>query len=348
MRRLGENLGFAATLVFVVTKRGILGLRHHPAEGPFLKKCPGLALVLAIAGVYAASFPAPSLAETSPIPPTTDPPWTDPAHGSSLEVLAGQIASRIANRQVTIRCEGEYDWGLLVSRRGGDPNAELGYVSARWYSSGRLSDISGFAEISGNVCLALQNFALAASKPTKCSVSSPQWTTVSTPQRVRVQVTSRVHGRLVHRWVWTTRQVSTMVATQVAGAPQLCYLGNNRAATVMPDSFWSDYRSYAEAILTLAHESIHLGGVVGGQLGNGLLVGDQQAEAKATCYGMQWMPYVAEQLGDTPDDAMAIAQWMVERYYPAYQGSAHPQYWSAECKPGGALDIRAPGSTVWP
>ena len=87
-------------------------------------------------------------------------------------------------------------------------------------------------------------------------------------------------------------------------------------------------RTYAIAILTLAHESIHLSGIVGGTLSNGLAVGDPQAEAKADCYGMQWMPYVAEQLGDTPDDAQAIARYFWDKVYPL-DLTLDPEYWSA-------------------
>ena len=72
-----------------------------------------------------------------------------------------------------------------------------------------------------------------------------------------------------------------------------------------------------------------------------------QAEAKADCYGMQWMPYVAEQLGDTPDDAQAIARWFWDKVYPLSRPT-HPEYWSADCRPGGALDARPAGTTAWP
>ena len=61
---------------------------------------------------------------------------------------------------------------------------------------------------------------------------------------------------------------------------------------------------------------------------------------------MQWMPYVAEQLGDTPDDALAIARYFWDKVYPL--DISHPPYWSADCRPGGALDLHLPGSTSWP
>ena len=41
------------------------------------------------------------------------------------------IASRRrANKQVSVRCEGDTDWASLVARSGGNPNSELGYVAA--------------------------------------------------------------------------------------------------------------------------------------------------------------------------------------------------------------------------
>jgi len=100
-------------------------------------------------------------------------------------------------------------------------------------------------------------------------------------------------------------------------------------------------------MLTLAHESIHLSGVVAGVLSNGVAAGDQQAEAKADCYGMQWVPYVAEQLGDAPDDAQAIADFLWDDLYPLLE-QAQPNYWSGDCHPGGPTDMRPAGSTAWP
>jgi hypothetical protein len=112
-------------------------------------------------------------------------------------------------------------------------------------------------------------------------------------------------------------------------------------------AYWAAYDLDAIAIFTLAHEAIHLGGVVGGTLSNGTAVGDPQAEAKADCYGMQWIPYVAQQLGDTPDDAQAIARYVWDKVYPLSQPT-HPEYWSPDCRPGGALDERPAGATAWP
>jgi hypothetical protein len=80
------------------------------------------------------------------------------------------------------------------------------------------------------------------------------------------------------------------------------------------------------------HESIHLQG--------------DPVEADAECYGMQHLAYAAQQLGDSPDDAAAIAQYYASLLYPSRRTQA-PAYWSPECKPGGALDL-TPNDGVWP
>jgi hypothetical protein len=60
------------------------------------------------------------------------------------------------------------------------------------------------------------------------------------------------------------------------------------------------------------------------------------------------MPYIAEQLGDTADDAQAIAQYFWDRIYPESRPSANWGYWSADCRPGGPLDLRPGTATLWP
>lgn len=283
-------------------------------------------------------------------------PWTDPNHQSALENLAGQIASRIANRSVSVRCEGAYDWQTLATQRGFDPRYELGYVEYTWFTRGGVpfgnATISGFAELSPDVCLPLQNFAVAPAKPTKCSQPITQTVTKLTTQsvqekrkvRVRVTVRGKKVWRTVTKTVTVTKQVPTQVDQQVPGPLAPC-LANSTMLPVSDSTFWPSYQGYAMAMFALAHEAIHLGGAVGGRLSSGYLVGDQQAEAHANCYGLQWIPWVATQLGDTPDDALAIAQYAYTVIYPRYQGSA---YWSADCVPGGAMDIRTDKSAPWP
>ncbi len=267
-------------------------------------------------------------ADTAPILSSPDLPWSDPNHQTPTELLASQIASHIAGRSVTVQCEGQNDWTNLVEQYGGNPGAELGYVGTQWNSAtGQLVSLPNIAMLSADVCLPLQRFASATTKSTTCLASAPAAGTLSAGVRRRAGAAHLPAPR--------------------PAQPGPCYLGGDRTAARMPASFWANYTSDALAILTLAHEAVHLSGVVGGTLASGLAVGDPQAEAKANCYGMQWMPYVAEQLGDSPADAQAIADYFWERIYPLTR-SAAPAYWSADCRPGGALDTRPVGATAWP
>jgi hypothetical protein len=63
---------------------------------------------------------------------------------------------------------------------------------------------------------------------------------------------------------------------------------------------------------------------------------------------MQWMAYIAQQLGATADDAKAIAVYYWDVIYPQYKTGGYNQYWSADCRAGGSLDLHLPGKTSWP
>jgi hypothetical protein len=292
-----------------------------------------LFLAATLAAAVVASAAVSASADTAPVADSPDLPWTNPDHTSPLELLLSQVASRIAGKDVTVRCEGDTDWQKLVVERGGDPNAELGFVGIDYSRrTGALRSVEGFTELSGGkVCLPLKRFAAAAVKPTKCVVTQRVTSTV--------YVSRRVGG--------VATRVPTRVVRKVTAPPAPCYLGNQTIARRMPDAFWDGYWDYANAILTVAHEAVHLGGTVGFRYG-AFVVGDPEAEAKATCWGMQWMAWVAQQLGATADDAHAIALYYWENVYPEYRGGSYASYWSADCRPGGRLDLRLPGAAAWP
>jgi hypothetical protein len=137
------------------------------------------------------------------------------------------------------------------------------------------------------------------------------------------------------------------------GFPALCTDDSDTTcystASDWPVDYLTQYDDAAQALITLAHESIH---VIQGTKGN-VVPADTLVEAQAECSGMQWTAQVAQQLGDTPDDAQTVADYLWLLTYP---GEANPTddyskqhpYWSADCVAGGPLDIRPPGSTVWP
>ena len=329
------------------------------APRPLLLLVPGIALAFAAFGVAVAR------ADTVTLPPGSGLPWTDPQHQGPLEQLAGRIATRIAGRPVTIRCEGDTDWLKLTTDRGVDPTVELGYVGVDVYSrGGRVTNVvpAAFAELSPGTCAALQAFALADPKPTTCQPPVAVTSTVLRPQRVATRVKVDLgpdpkrprKRRTVTRTVWKTIQVPTTVSSQQPGPSVPCFVSGldgsaPRFAIDLSRAAVRAYEDTTEAILTLAHEAVHLGGAVGGATTTGLSYGDPLAEARAECSGMQWMAYVAQQLGGGAADAIAISQlqarWLYpQRNLPGSQGV----YWSADCVAGGALDIRADRTAPWP
>ena len=87
-----------------------------------------------------------------------------------------------------------------------------------------------------------------------------------------------------------------------------------------------------QALESVSHESYHTLGF--------------EAEATAECYGMQSLWYVASRLGASQGEAERLATWYWRYQYPAWRAS-HPEYWSKECRDGGALDLRK-DSHAWP
>lgn len=225
---------------------------------------------------------------------------SDPSAGgvavtSPLESVAGAIASTIAGRTVSVRCEGDTDWQTLASSAGFASSNILGFVS--FYDAQPVD----FAELSPDTCRSLEAFAAATVKPTKCAQTTRR---IVRKNRRRRVVTSAVLGP--------------------------CFVDGREISR--DQSFWDAYFYTASAIQTLVHESQHLKG--------------DPIEAEAECYGMQWIAYAAQQLGDTADDAAAIAQYYATRVYPERQTQT-PEYWSPECREGGALDL-TPNDGNWP
>ena len=82
-------------------------------------------------------------------------------------------------------------------------------------------------------------------------------------------------------------------------------------------------------IVTLAHESWHLRGVV--------------VEAQTQCYAVQTVEHVALRLGVSPTDASLIALRVAADDAAAAPGEYH----SVQCRPGGAYDLH-PKTPDWP
>lgn len=299
-------------------------------------------------------------ADTGVIPDTPDLPWTDPNHLSPLEVLSSQIASQIAGREARVYCNGQTDWDILRAQRS-IPENVWGYVaspgsyyiqSRTWVSS------SPDAKLAPTGCQYLWSFAKAKAKPTKCDASKTVTTshavTVRYKKRVAVKVTRRVKVNgvyvkrrvTVYRQVWRTRREQRTTTTIVPLGRVPCYSTAEPGATVTaPAGGEAEYRNFVFAIMTLAHESIHLFDLTAGKSID-IVATRQAGESRAECLGMQNIARVAVALGDTPDDAAALASYYALKMYPGRQTS-NPDYWSSDCVKDGRLD-QTPGDGVWP
>ena len=82
------------------------------------------------------------------------------------------------------------------------------------------------------------------------------------------------------------------------------------------------------AIVTLAHEAVHLRG--------------EKNEAATQCYAVQLAARTAQRLGAAPGEAAAVGVYALarQRYMPS-------DYQSSECRAGGALDLH-PETAAWP
>jgi len=324
-----------------------------------------VAVVVALLALLAA---APAQADFAAVPAGAAAPGSDPNHATPLELLASRIASTIAGRSVSVRCNDETGWNTIAADVGFDPNAELGVVVSPFYyvETGRFLSSATATDLSPTACSSLQQFAQATAKPTKCRAKTTATKTVTRYRLVTRYRWVTSHGRRTRVAYRVKAPYTATIKQTVLAPPSPCFLGtpvSSGSSTLSecwdhscyavaarePSSFWNVYDQDAQAILALAHEPIHLWQDQAGAA----VPPDTLVESQAECSGMQWMAYVAEQLGDTPDDAQAIATYFWTIGYPSLQSTSDPYsqshpYWSADCVPGGALDIRAAGSTAWP
>ena len=82
----------------------------------------------------------------------------------------------------------------------------------------------------------------------------------------------------------------------------------------------------------ISHESYHLAGYA--------------EEAKAECYGVQSMWYVASRLGAPLAEAKELGHFYWKTVYPLHNAQ-WPYYYSTDCKNRGRLDLR-PADPRWP
>lgn len=313
------------------------------------------ASLVAVGSARAAPLGRTAAADSVTVPPGSPDPWSDPSHHSPLEQLASTVASTMVGRPVAVRCDDQASWTALNPDSG--ESQVLGLVDEPSHSTKTAvtkyryvwayhkvhgtrkryrrkvvyvvvvthADIfTGSAstiELSPQVCGPLQQFAEESTKATKCAPSgAPVPCFIGAP---------------------TTQFPGVCTDTSLA----TCY----SIANEWSDDYYSAYDGYAQALLTLAHESVH---VVQGTVGK-TVPPDSLLESQAECSGLQSMAQVAVALGDSSDDAQQIADyaWLLDYPQEAKLTDAYAMqrpYWSADCVPGGPLDVRPAGTSVWP
>ena len=291
-------------------------------------------------------------ADSSVVPDTPDLPWANPTHESPLELVASRIASEIAGRPVRAYCNTPSEWAALRAL----PDAWGTVPWPRFWTPTLVTwtDSSTRVHLAQIACEHLWGFAKASTKPTKCpasrTVTSTRKVTVRYRARVPVKVTRKVKVNgvwvtkrvTVRKLVWKTRTEERTESTTTEIDPVPCYMPAVGPGVVVRSGDPA-YRYYVYAVHSLAHEIFH---VVDLTAGKPAIIAPAYLESRADCFGLQNIARVALGLGAADDDARSMARYFYELIYPGRQ-SATPDYWSPECRPGGALDL-APATPDWP
>jgi hypothetical protein len=276
----------------------------------------GAAAAIAVSCVLAAGV-ATAAADRSVLPVGGASSSADPAQSSPLEALLTRLATHIAGgRTVALDCYSTAAWSAA------------GYGGA-W---GEYMPANARILLAPQTCAYLAEFAAAPVKPTKCAS-----TVTETAASRAAGIVLGIRPAPLRRPARSTRP----------GAPVPCYRSETRTWLPHPLSTAVPWSDFAWAMLSLGHEAVH---VI--QYGAGLPFAQVEATADsvANCWGMQWIPWIAEQLGDTSDDAAALAHAVFDLLYPELRSapdSVEGPQWSAECRPGGALDLHLDGAAAW-
>ncbi|MBM4363741.1 MAG: hypothetical protein FJ104_13755, partial [Deltaproteobacteria bacterium] len=234
---------------------------------------------------------------------------------SPLERLLGEVAAKVVHRSVEVRCEGETDWKNLGQ------SAEWGYVRFWGYTVGgefRPSYPDSLAELSPQACWNLQQYAKAALKQSKCPTTVEQERTVVRTRRVPEWRTVRTKAGTARKRVWVKRRIPETVTETVPGPPAPC--------ASLPGRPSREYENVVLSLLTVSHEVMHLAGVYD--------------EATAQCHGLQWVAFVARELGADAEDAQSLAAYLFREVYPRAKATPRmAEYYSDECRAGGSLDL---------
>jgi len=204
------------------------------------------------------------------------------------------IARSLSHADVTVACVDSSGWTALAAQYGFDRELTWAVTPLRRVTSTGTSEATGQSFFSPRECRLVEAFLRA---PTERGVrichhgTRPRWRTVKATRAGR-------HAR--------------RVLTHVP------LLGE-----------CDDWGQVLLAVHVLAHESMHLAGVI--------------EEAPADCLGAQVGALVARMLGASSRFARGTAL----EYWRDYYRSQDPRYRSPDCRPGGRLDL-FPDRLGWP
>jgi hypothetical protein len=237
--------------------------------------------------------------------------------------------SELARRQVWSVCASPDEWTQIASVQQFDPNEVWGLTP--FDEAGPLD----FAVISPQACLAASEWTYATDRRAqkwcvtgqKTEYRTETVTTRRTEYRSRVKT---VVKRKKVKGVWKRVRVRVRVRVPV----KVPYTESRQVPHQVPvESICGDYVvPKLFSWQTLVHEGVHLAG--------------ETNEAATDCYAMQNLPWFASRMGIDEAQAREIGADYWSLYYVPYRPLT-PEYHSAECRDGGALDLR-PDSNEWP
>lgn len=153
-------------------------------------------------------------------------------------------------------------------------------------------------------------------------------------------VMERKYNRVAEKFVKQKVDVSceklSEIAFGIGGTQGLAFFDSNKVWMLFGTCFslykfslFSDIKNRYQttALVVFTHELIHITGV--------------RDEATTECYAIQRAPEVARLLGVSYEKSYSAAKEYFNNQY-VMRKNAGDYYWSAECKPGGALDLQLP------
>lgn len=247
---------------------------------------------------------------------------------SPFEEQLGAVGSHIAGKRIRVACFDRADFATIAK---GNVIA-VAFAILR-YDTAVLSDDS----VCSRIRLFLANPQRLGIKECHTSDRTEYRTETRTETRTvtaREVVYDTVRKRVKKngRWTWVTQKKARTVITERAVPVEVQV---QVPVQVPVYSKCLNYKGIIGSLGALAHEAVHLSGVLN--------------EAITECYALQRTAETALRLGASKEFALEIAADMLGEYdMPStISGRKAMGYWTEDCRNGGPLDLN-PQSSEWP